>query len=195
MKIYTKSGDKGETSLVYGMRVSKSSPRVNAYGTCDEANSQIGVAVSFLQEAVNKLQEQGDEAAAELQQLLKSLHVVQTKLFHVGNELSTPKDKKKGWPIHDEDVTFLEQEIDRMDAELPPLKMFVLPGGHPAAAAFHLARTIARRAERLAVAIPAEEEINPVAIKFLNRLSDFLFVCARHVNHKLKYPEPVLHQD
>lgn len=181
MKIYTKSGDKGETSLIYGDRVPKNAPRVEAYGTCDEANSFIGLGKSYLDEAGNwKL-------------LKKSLHIVQTKLFHIGAELATPTGKKVSWPITEEDVLFLELEIDRMDAELPPLTNFILPGGHPAAAALHSARTVARRAERCVLSI--NESVNPITIKYLNRLSDYLFVAARWVNKEAQIKEDVLHKD
>ncbi|HJV45575.1 MAG TPA: cob(I)yrinic acid a,c-diamide adenosyltransferase [Bacillota bacterium] len=181
MKIYTKSGDKGETSLVYGDRVPKHSIRVEAYGTCDEANSMIGLALSNLprEEEWNSLQE--------------IFHIIQTKLFHVGAELATPVGKKVGWPLVEEDVAFLEENIDQLDQTLPPLTNFILPGGSVAGAALHVARTMARRAERHAVAIAEVDEVNPVVIKYLNRLSDFLFVVARYVNVKLGKQEPTLH--
>lgn len=182
MKIYTKSGDKGETSLVYGQRVPKHSPRVDAYGTCDEANSSIGLALSFLPS--------GDE----WQELRKAFHIVQTKLFHIGAELATPTGKQVGWPIVEEDVEYLEGQIDTLDADLPPLTNFILPGGHPAAAAMHIARTVVRRAERKSVEITEKETINPTTIKYLNRLSDYLFVAARYINHKVGESEQTLHQ-
>lgn len=181
MRIYTKSGDKGETSLIYGERVSKANPRVEAYGNCDEANSFIGLSKTHL------------DTADKWDTLKKSLHIIQTKLFHIGAELATPEGKSVGWPIQDEDVVFLEKEIDRMDATLPPLTNFILPGGHPAAASLHVARTIVRRAERSVMTIP--EAINPVTMKYLNRLSDYLFVAARWVNHSENVVEEVLHQD
>lgn len=183
MKVYTKSGDKGETSLVYGQRVSKASSRVEAYGTCDEANSMIGFGVAVLPE--------GDQWGHEK----RILHIIQTKLFHVGAELATPQGKEVKWPIEESDVALLEQEIDRMEQTLPPLTNFILPGGSQAGAAFHIARTQVRRAERCAVAIKAEENVNPIAIKYLNRLSDYLFVVARYINHTLGKTEPTLHQD
>ncbi|MGE5704872.1 MAG: cob(I)yrinic acid a,c-diamide adenosyltransferase [Clostridia bacterium] len=182
MKIYTKSGDKGETSLVYGTRVPKYDDRVEAYGTCDEANSMIGLAVAQLP------QEQ------DWSQLHKMFHVIQTKLFHIGAELATPAGKKVGWPIQEEDVLTLEHQIDELDTQLPTLTTFVLPGGHPAAAALHVARTIVRRAERKAVQISTVEEVNPVVVKYLNRLSDFLFVAARFVNKQTNRVEPNLHE-
>jgi cob(I)alamin adenosyltransferase len=182
MRIYTKSGDKGETSLIYGARVPKYSARVEAYGTCDEANSHLGLALALLPE---------EEDWQELRQVF---HVVQTKLFHIGAELATPEGKKVGWPIEEEDVTFLEEQIDKLDAELPALTNFVLPGGHPAAAAFHVARTVVRRAERKAVLVAQQEQVNAVVLKYLNRLSDYLFVVARYVNQRTGRMEPNLHE-
>lgn len=182
MKIYTKSGDKGETSLVYGTRVPKYSGRVEAYGTCDEANSMIGLALAHMP--------QGDEWS----ELRRVFHIVQTKLFHIGAELATPADKQVGWPIQEQDVTDLEAEIDLLDGQLPPLANFVLPGGHPVAAALHVARTVVRRAERKTVQIAANEVVNDVVVKYLNRLSDFLFVAARFVNSKTGNVEPNLHE-
>jgi len=183
MKIYTKSGDKGETSLVYGKRVSKQSAHVEAYGTCDEANSLIGMALANL------------TAEEKWKELRAVFHVVQTKLFHVGAELATPPGKKVGWPITEEDVQLLEQTIDQWDATLPPLTNFILPGGSPAGSTFHVARTVVRRAERRAVSLQLEQEINPTVIKYLNRLSDFLFVAARYVNHQIGMAEPTLHAE
>jgi cob(I)alamin adenosyltransferase len=182
MKIYTKSGDKGETSLVYGTRVSKDSPRVEAYGTCDEANSVIGLALSLLPET------------DEWEDLRGVFHIVQTKLFHIGAELATPAGKEVGWPIREEDVTYLEQQIDKLDAALPQLTNFVLPGGHASAAALHVARTVVRRAERETVRITESEQVNSTVLKYLNRLSDFLFVAARYVNLKSGKTEPNLHE-
>jgi cob(I)alamin adenosyltransferase len=181
MRIYTKSGDKGETSLVFGERVAKNDPRVEAYGTCDEANSYIGFAISLFGE---------DE---KWDQLKQSLHIIQTKLFHIGAELATPPGKKVGWPILEEDVSFLEKEIDEMDEKLPPLTNFILPGGVSAGAALHIARTVVRRAERSAIQL--KEQVNPVTLKYLNRLSDYLFVAARWVNHQAGVKESVLHQE
>ncbi|WP_219837247.1 cob(I)yrinic acid a,c-diamide adenosyltransferase [Paenibacillus sp. R14(2021)] len=182
MKIYTKSGDKGQTSLVYGKRVSKNNVRVHAYGTCDEANSMIGLALAALGNG---------EEWASFRQLLQ---IVQTKLFHVGAELSTPPLIKVAWPITDEDVRYLEEQIDEMDASLPPLTQFILPGGHLCGAALHAARTIVRRAERAAALVWKEEEINPIVLAYLNRLSDLLFVAARFVNHLEGCSESILHQ-
>lgn len=182
MKIYTKTGDKGTTSLVYGARVSKSDSRVDTYGTCDEANSMVGLALSHL----DKENFDGKD------EFLNIFHQVQTLLFHVGAEFSTPAGKDVKWKIQQEHIDMLEATIDKWDATLPRIKKFILPGGHPAGAALHAARTIARRAERRAVSI--EEETNPLALAYLNRLSDFLFIAARYINHKLGVQESILHQ-
>ncbi|WP_243299411.1 cob(I)yrinic acid a,c-diamide adenosyltransferase [Bacillus litorisediminis] len=182
MKIYTKSGDKGTTSLVYGQRVSKADIRVEAYGTCDEANSFIGQGVSLLQEVTF---EGKDE-------LLRILHTVQTILFHVGAELATPAGKEVKWKLAPQYIEELEESIDTLDTSLTPLKNFILPGGHPAGASFHVARTVVRRAERLAVRIG--DDVNPLVLSYLNRLSDFLFVAARYVNANAGCLEKNLHE-
>jgi cob(I)alamin adenosyltransferase len=181
MKIYTKTGDKGTTSLIYGQRVAKTDVRVEAYGTCDETNSMIGLALSHLK----KENFQGKEI------IEKVYHKIQTNLFHVGAELATPKGKEVKWKLAEADIEEMEKQIDEWDAELPTLTNFILPGGHPAGAAFHVARTMARRAERCAVAI--EEDVNPLVLAFLNRLSDLLFVTARYVNYQLGENEQTLH--
>jgi cob(I)alamin adenosyltransferase len=182
MKIYTKTGDKGTTSLIYGQRVAKNDLRVEAYGTCDETNSMIGLAVSYLQgESFQK------------KELLDSLyHKIQTNLFHVGAELATPKGKEVKWAINESDIEEMEKHIDELNESLPALTNFILPGGHSAGATFHVARTIARRAERCAVTLG--DEVNPLVLKYLNRLSDLLFVTARYVNHVLGQKEQNLHQ-
>ena len=182
MKIYTKTGDKGTTSLVYGERVSKTDPRVEAYGTCDEANSMIGLALSYL----------NNEEFEGKKEILEVFHRIQTSLFHVGAELSTPAGKEVKWTVSANDITELEQVMDGWDDKIPPLQNFILPGGHPSAAGLHVARTIARRAERKAVAIG--EQVNPLVLSYLNRLSDFLFVAARYINFCLKAEELGLHQ-
>ncbi|HEU5139223.1 MAG TPA: cob(I)yrinic acid a,c-diamide adenosyltransferase [Bacillales bacterium] len=183
MNIYTKSGDKGTTALLYGKRVPKTDARVDAYGTCDEANSVIGVALSQLPE----------NAFSGQEQFLNTFHKVQTMLFHVGAELSTPAGKKVHWPVSEDDVSFLEEAIDQWTETLPPLKKFILPGGSPAGASLHAARTVVRRAERKANLVG--DEVNPLVLSYLNRLSDFLFVAARYLNHQLGRPESVLHDD
>lgn len=180
MKIYTKTGDKGTTSLVYGTRISKHDIRVDAYGTCDEANSMIGLALSYLHDVENE----------EVNNLRESFHKIQTMLFHVGAELSTPPEKEVAWKVLEKDVVELETLIDQWEEKIPPLKNFILPGGHPAGATLHTARTVVRRAERLAVAVELRNEF---VLPYLNRLSDLLFVAARYVNHILGYEEMKLH--
>lgn len=181
MKIYTKTGDRGTTSLIYGQRVAKNDLRVEAYGTCDETNSMIGLALSHL----NKENFQGKEIIENV------YHKIQTNLFHVGAELATPKGKDVKWSLAALDIEELEKQIDDWDTTLPGLTNFILPGGHPAGAAFHVARTIARRAERCAVTLG--EDVNPLVLAYLNRLSDLLFVTARYVNHQLGANEQTLH--
>ncbi|WP_181350728.1 cob(I)yrinic acid a,c-diamide adenosyltransferase [Thalassobacillus sp. CUG 92003] len=184
MRIYTRSGDKGTTSLIYGSRVPKNDVRVEAYGTCDEANSMIGLALSHLEGV----------AWSDKDAFVERMHKIQTILFHVGAELATPKGKDVMWQLKDEHIQELEDSIDTWDKELPPLKNFVLPSGHQASASLHVARTVARRAERTAVAL--EDELsNPLVVSYLNRLSDLLFVAARYVNHELKGEERPLHPD
>lgn len=183
MKIYTRGGDKGMTSLVYGDRVSKADVRVEAYGTCDEANSLIGLALSLLK----------NESIDNIDEINKVFHKVQTELFHVGAELATPLGKKVLWQLEKGHITYMEETIDRWDASLPKLNNFVLPGGHPSGAALHSARTVVRRAERCAVYVG--EEVNPLVLSYLNRLSDLLFVAARYINQKLNCSEPGLHQE
>ncbi|RFU68168.1 cob(I)yrinic acid a,c-diamide adenosyltransferase [Peribacillus saganii] len=182
MKIYTKTGDKGTTSLIYGQRVSKTDSRVEAYGTCDETNSMIGLAVSLLK----------NESFEGKDQLLEVFHEIQTKLFHVGAELATPEGKEVKWKIKEKDISFMEAAIDKWDSQLDQLQNFILPGGHPAGASLHAARTIARRAERCAVALGDEADV--IILAYLNRLSDLLFVAARYVNMKTNLQEHGLHQ-
>lgn len=182
MKIYTKTGDKGTTSLVYGDRVSKTDNRVDAYGTCDEANSMIGLALSYIR----------NEKVEPKKEIIQIFKRIQTILFHVGAELATPINKKVKWAISEQDITELEQVMDKWDEKIPPLTNFILPGGHPAGASLHVARTIVRRAERKAVAIG--ENINPLVLAYLNRLSDFLFIAARYINYLLNEEEIGLHQ-
>lgn len=181
MKIYTKTGDKGTTSLVYGQRVSKTDLRVQTYGTCDEANSMIGLALSFLPNI--KLDDK--------EEILDIFHKVQTALFHAGAEFATPAGKDVKWKVNEEHIKELEVKIDKWDATLTPLTNFILPGGTQTGAGLHAARTIVRRAERCAVAV---EDANPLALAYLNRLSDFLFIAARYINHQSGAQESVLHQ-
>jgi cob(I)alamin adenosyltransferase len=167
-RIYTRGGDAGQTSLGDGSRVPKQSLRVEAYGTVDEANAAIGLA---------RLQVAGDEDSM--------LARIQNDLFDLGADLCTPEDGRRAagaLRIVAAQVERLEAEIDRINARLRPLDSFILPGGTPTAAFLHQARTVARRAERLVCALAAEEPVNPEAIKYLNRLSDHLFVLGRRVN-------------
>jgi cob(I)alamin adenosyltransferase len=180
VKIYTKTGDKGTTSLIYGQRVAKNDGRVEAYGSCDETNSMIGLALSYLK----------DEQFENKSTFDSIFYKIQTTLFHVGAELATPTGKEVKWKLKDEDIVELEKQIDEWDSELPPLTNFILPGGHPCGAALHVARTVVRRAERSAVTLG--EDVNPLVLSYLNRLSDFLFVAARYVNAKLGEQEPTL---
>ncbi len=186
MRIYTRSGDKGTTSLVYGSRVAKDDIRVEAYGTCDETNSMIGAAVSLLHDV------EWEEKAS----FIHTLHNIQTILFHVGAELATPTDREVAWKLNQSHVDDLEKTIDTWDTHLPPLQNFILPSGHPASAMLHTARTIARRAERKVVTMENEiGKVNPLVISYLNRLSDTLFVAARYVNHALGGEEIPLQVD
>jgi cob(I)alamin adenosyltransferase len=167
-RIYTRGGDKGKTSLGDGARVPKQSPRVEAYGTVDEANAAIGLA---------RLHAQGEADAM--------LGRIQNDLFDLGADLCTPEGGRRGagaLRIVAAQVKRLESEIDAMNAALAPLNSFVLPGGTPVASYLHLARTVTRRAERLTCALAAAETVNPEALKYLNRLSDHLFVLSRQLN-------------
>ncbi|MFG6120737.1 MULTISPECIES: cob(I)yrinic acid a,c-diamide adenosyltransferase [Thalassobacillus] len=184
MRIYTRSGDKGTTSLIYGDRVPKNDLRVEAYGTCDEVNSMIGLAMSHLR------REEWD-SSDKFKAFMKK---VQTILFHVGAELATPKGKDVMWQLKEEHIKELETYIDEWEEGLTPLKNFILPSGHEASSAFHAARTVARRAERTAVAL-GDELNNPLVVSYLNRLSDLLFVAARYVNHQLGGEETPLQAD
>lgn len=170
-KIYTRTGDKGETALGDGSRVAKHSARVDAYGTVDETNATIGLA---------RLHADGDIDAA--------LARIQNDLFDLGADLCRPemtKDAEAEYPplrMAQEQVDRLEVEIDAMNKALEPLRSFILPGGSALAAHLHLSRTVSRRAERLATHLATQEDINPVAVKYLNRLSDWCFVAARVAN-------------
>ncbi|MBU5595642.1 cob(I)yrinic acid a,c-diamide adenosyltransferase [Amphibacillus sp. MSJ-3] len=173
MRIYTKTGDQGKTSLIYGERVDKNDLRVEAYGTCDEANAVIGVALSTIDQGISW-------SISERKVFLLLMKEIQTLLFHVGSELSTPKGKEVPWKINEKHIDNIEEAIDNWEKEIPPLTQFILPNGHQTSAMLHHARTIVRRAERLVVGL--KDEINPLVLVFLNRLSDLLFVSARYVN-------------
>ncbi len=175
MKIYTKTGDSGDTGLFGGGRVRKSGIRVEAYGTADELNSILGLVRAY------GLPQPADQWLVD----------IQNDLFCLGADLATPMDAKSDWIVRLEmaAVTRLEQVIDQIEAELPPLKSFILPGGAPPAATLHVARTVCRRAERITVQLNDEQEISPTVLVYLNRLSDFLFVLARWVNVRLGQSE------
>lgn len=169
-KIYTRGGDKGETSLGDGKRVAKDDLRVEAYGTVDEANSSIGLARLY---------------CMALPEVDARLGLIQNDLFDLGADLCVPGESRKddgALRIVQSQIDRLEAEIDALNELLAPLNSFILPGGSPAAAHLHHARTVARRAERLICALARQEQVNPLAIGYINRLSDHLFVLARHVN-------------
>jgi cob(I)alamin adenosyltransferase len=168
-KIYTRTGDKGSTGLGNGARVDKDSARIEAIGSVDELNSMLGVLLTH-------------DLPAVVQQTLTQ---VQHQLFDLGSELSVPGATM----LMSEDVTRLEQVLDQLNAELAPLKEFILPGGAPAAALCHLARTVCRRAERRSVTLAKQESVNPHSVMYLNRLSDLLFVVARSLNKQAGVPE------
>ncbi len=176
-KIYTKTGDKGTTSLIGGTKVPKSHLRIEAYGTVDELNSYIGLCKDLLtDEPVRKI-----------------LLEVQDRLFTIGSSLACDPVKEPKMRIPDlkeEDVTLLEKEIDRMNETVPPMKSFILPGGHPTLSHLHIARCVCRRAERCCVRLEMEDPgMEPVVIKYINRLSDYLFVLSRYTGHLLQIPE------
>jgi cob(I)alamin adenosyltransferase len=170
-KVYTRTGDDGTTGLGGGQRVGKDSARIEAYGTVDEVNSVLGVALaSGLSDAI-----------------AEPLRNIQNELFHLGSDLCILEDDKAKRPVprvEERHVLALEKLMDRLSEELPPLENFILPGGSPAAAHLHVARTVCRRAERLVVALARSESVGPWTVRYLNRLSDALFVMARYENRK-----------
>jgi cob(I)alamin adenosyltransferase len=182
-RIYTKRGDQGETSLVGGQRVSKDDLRIESYGTVDELNAFVGMACVSAGELVQR-----DPRLALIGAILRR---VQHELFNLGSILATkPEDVHPKQPrVTETEVHQLEQEIDAMNQELSPLRSFVLPGGSMLNAELHACRTICRRAERIAVALSRVEEVPNETIRYLNRLSDALFVWSRWVNHVLGIPE------
>ncbi len=175
MKVYTKKGDTGTTGLLGGVRVSKGHLRIDAYGTVDELNSHIGL-----------LRDQ-KELTARVDELL----AIQNNLFVMGSTLATAPQKPnvKIPSLSDEEVNSLEKWMDAMDAELPAMKHFVLPGGHQVVSFCHIARCVCRRAERLVVVLAESEAVDALVIKYLNRLSDYLFVLSRWIAHTLKVVE------
>ena len=177
-RIYTKTGDEGMTGLGGGQRVSKDSPRVEAYGTVDELNSLIGAAL----------------AIGLCGRLASELALIQNELFDLGSDLATPALSQARHPVpavEDRHIAKLEGLIDELNAVVGPLANFLLPGGAQGAAALHVARTVCRRAERAATALAREEPIGPTVIPYLNRLSDALFVMARYENHEASVSEPL----
>jgi cob(I)alamin adenosyltransferase len=170
MKIYTKGGDKGETGLFGGDRVPKDHLRIRAYGTLDELNAALGMALAD---------------CSKESPLYEPIIRIQSELFVLGSELATPRGKSLNIHLIGEAETHrLETEIDSMEAKLPPLKAFILPGGTRLSSALHLARTISRRAERETVVLNRSEPLRAEAMGYLNRLSDYFFVCARFANHE-----------
>ena len=177
LKIYTKTGDLGKTSLIGGTKVPKSHLRIESYGTTDELNSFIGLTADQLTDEHLKL-------------ILKE---IQDRLFTIGSSLACDPEKEPLMKIPDlkeEDVLLLEKEIDAMNEILLPMKSFILPGGHPAVSTAHIARCVCRRAERICVNMQEHDLfVDPLVIKYLNRLSDYLFVLSRYIAHILKVPE------
>ena len=177
LKIYTKTGDLGKTSLIGGTKVPKSHIRIESYGTVDELNSYIGL----LTDSIN---------GKDIKSVLKE---IQDRLFTIGSSLACDPDKEPALKIPDlksSDVAFLEQQIDLMNLDLPEMKHFILPGGHTAVSFTHIARCVCRRAERVCVNMKENELfVDPLVIQYLNRLSDYLFVLARFIGHRLSVAE------
>ncbi len=177
LKIYTKTGDKGTTFLIGGTKVPKSHIRIEAYGTVDELNSWIGLL--------------NDQLSTKHEN--KTLKEIQDRLFTIGSLLASDAQKEPKFKIPDLaelDIILLEKEIDKMNGKLPVMKSFILPGGHPAVSAAHVARCVCRRAERLTVALQQSKMfVDPLVIKYLNRLSDYLFMLARYIGKQVKAKE------
>jgi cob(I)alamin adenosyltransferase len=174
-KVYTKTGDKGETSLIGGTRVPKHHIRIESYGTVDELNSYIGLIRD------QNINEQSKTILIE----------IQDRLFTIGSSLASDpeKSKMKIPDLKEEDILFLEREIDKMDESLPEMKSFVLPGGHTTVSFCHIARCVCRRAERLTIQLSENDYVNELVIKYLNRLSDYLFVLSRKLSQDLNASE------
>ena len=177
MKIYTKTGDKGKTSLIGGTKVSKSHLRIETYGTVDELNSWLGLVNDHMTEP----------------EIITFNKYIQDRLFTIGASLATDPDKGTKMKIpdlHDADVKLLEDKMDEMDTVLPEMKFFIIPGGHVAVSHCHIARCVCRRAERLCVEMQEQDTfVEPLVLQYINRLSDYLFVLARYVGHKLQVEE------
>lgn len=177
MRLYTRSGDKGQTSLIGG-RVDKDHVRVEAYGTLDELNSIVGKAIAELQHDKELFKD-----------IIDDLEKIQHELFDCGTELSNVSKNKKH-TLSEEPITYMEEKMDELIEEAPPLEKFILPGGSDASATVHIARTVARRAERNIVTLmKEEEEVSAVALKYVNRLSDYFFAAARVINARLNVPD------
>lgn len=175
-KIYTKTGDKGETSLIGGTRVPKYHPRIEAYGTLDELNSYIGL----IRDLINQ-----PHLSDELLSIERCLFVAESQLA-----TDTSVEIKKGLPeISEDDILKLENAIDKMNEQLKPLQNFILPGGHPISSHCHIGRCICRRAERIIIYLSVDTEVAPLVLKYINRLSDYLFVLARFVLSQFGIPE------
>lgn len=175
-QVYTKTGDKGHTSLIGGTRVEKHHFRLEAYGTVDELNAHIGLIRSY----------EIDECS------VGALIRIQNQLFTIGSYLATDEtvsDLRSRLKTNEKEIEFMEYEMDRMEDALPPLRNFVLPGGHPALGQCHVARTVCRRAERRVIAMAAEVEVDEWVIRYLNRLSDYFFVLSRHLSNYFKVDE------
>ena len=181
-QLYTRTGDSGMTSLVGGIRVKKNSVRLEAYGTIDELNSVIGLLIS-----------EWNQSVCADSEVTQSLHLIQNKLFDVGTYLATDNSKNQAKTcigITPEDIARIEALIDDVDGSLPPLKTFILPGGTRAASVAHLARTVARRAERRILAMLDEDiAVDSCVVKYINRLSDLLFAVSRLANYRLGVPD------
>jgi cob(I)alamin adenosyltransferase len=180
-RVYTRGGDHGETSLIGGDRVSKGAPRLESYGTVDEVNATLGLVRTALA---------GSAAEARLAPII---HRVQNELFNLGAELATPEPERRAKQprIEARHVDALEADIDGLNPDLPELRSFVLPGGGWVSSYFHLARTVCRRAERLVVRLAADEDVGELPVRYLNRLSDALFVLGRWAAWKEGQPEPL----
>jgi cob(I)alamin adenosyltransferase len=179
MKIYTRTGDKGETGLIGGKRASKADPRIVAYGAVDELNSSIGLAAAFLR------------SKEQFSDLVEILVQIQHDLFVVGSDLADPSFPKAGSTPRTEEkmASALEPIIDRFESELEPITFFILPGGSTEASLLHKARGVARRAETVVVSLSKSQTVNPAIVVYLNRLSDLIFVAARLANKRLGMPD------
>ncbi len=184
-KLYTRTGDRGQTALFGGRRVAKDHPRVAAYGAIDELNAALGVAISFIRQ----------------RKLITALSTIQNELFNIGAELSSDRPVRRSkaqsnvFRLDPDKAQWLESLIDEYDARVPPLRTFVLPSGTAAASLLHFARTVCRRAERAVVTLNRKENVNPAVVIYLNRLSDLLFVLGRYLNKAARRRELLWRKD